>query len=99
MTYISNWWRKTMSEKTTLIEFPCDFSIKIIGNNNILFIEQILLITAKHFPEHDEQTVEKNLSKNKNYLSLTVTVHVLNQTMLDNFYREISSHPEVKMVL
>ncbi|TAL65151.1 MAG: DUF493 domain-containing protein [Legionella sp.] len=85
--------------ETTLIEFPCDFPIKIIGVNSPLFIEQIKAIATKHFPTITDKSISQQPSKNSNFISLRVTVHAKNQAMLDDFYREVSKHPEVKMVL
>ena len=86
-------------EKTTLIEFPCYFPIKIIGNNSTVFIEEIREITVTHFPNTTEDALTLKMSKDSNYLAITVTVYAENQDMLDAFYRAITQHPEVKMVL
>lgn len=85
--------------KQTLIEFPCYFPIKIIGNNSSVFIEEIRQITVTHFPNMNEDALTHKLSKDSNYLAITVTVFAENQDILDAFYREITQHPEVKMVL
>ncbi|PWY54897.1 hypothetical protein DGG96_14870 [Legionella qingyii] len=86
-------------EKTTLIEFPCYFPIKIIGNNSTVFLEEIREITVTHFPNIAEDALTHKMSKDSNYLAITVTVYAENQEILDTFYRAITQHPEVKMVL
>ncbi|WP_454783812.1 HP0495 family protein [Legionella sp. WA2024007413] len=86
-------------EKTTLIEFPCDFPIKIIGTNSTVFLEEIREITFTHFPDITEDALTHKMSKDSNYLAITVTVYARNQEMLDTFYRAITQHPDVKMVL
>ncbi|HHT0591685.1 TPA: YbeD family protein [Legionella anisa] len=85
--------------KTTLIEFPCHFPVKIIGNNSPVFLEEIRQITVTHFPHIEEDAMTHKMSKDSNYLAITVTVFAENQDMLDAFYRAITLHPEVKMVL
>lgn len=85
--------------RTTLIEFPCYFPIKIIGNNSSVFLEEIRQITVTHFPNVEEDALTHKTSKDSNYLAITVTVFAENQDMLDAFYRAITQHPEVKMVL
>lgn len=85
--------------KTTLIEFPCHFPIKIIGPNSETFPKEIKEIILKHFPEFADESLTKQASKQGNFLSFTATVMAENQAMLDDFYRELSKHPEVKMVL
>ena len=85
--------------KTTLIEFPCHFPIKIMGNNTPKFLEEIREITLKHFPNIEHEKITHKPSKGNNYLAITVTVFAENQEMLDAFYQEITKHPDIKMVL
>lgn len=85
--------------KTTLIEFPCYFPIKIIGNNSPVFLEEIRQIAVTHFPDIKEDALTHKMSKDSNYLAITITVFAENQDMLDAFYRAVTQHPEVKMVL
>lgn len=85
--------------KTTLIEFPCLFPIKIIGINSQKFIDEIKQSTINHFPNFKEEHFSQKLSDKNNYLAITVTVLAENQTMLDDFYREITKNEQVKMVL
>lgn len=85
--------------KTTLIEFPCHFPIKIIGPNSETFSKEIKEIIRKHFPEFSYESLTQQASKQGNFISFTATVLAENQAMLDDFYRELSKHPEVKMVL
>lgn len=88
-----------MTTKKTLIEFPCNFPIKIIGNNSLEFLQEIKLIAIKHFPMLKSDDLIHKTSQNSSYLSITVTVFAENQLMLDEFYREVTRHPDVKMVL
>lgn len=88
-----------MMNDTTLIEFPCDFPVKIIGTNSSVFLNDVKAITLKHFPNTNDQAIKVQLSKNNNFLSITATVHVQNQAELDDYYRELTQHPDIKMVL
>ena len=85
--------------KTSLIEFPCHFPVKIMGINSPTFLEEIREITLKHFPNIEQEKITHKMSKGNNYLAITVTVYAENQEMLDGFYRAITQHPEIKMVL
>ena len=85
--------------KTTLIEFPCDFPVKIMGKNTPTFLEEINKIILKHFPSIEQEKITHKMSKENNFLAITVTVFAENQEMLDAFYRDITQHPEIKMVL
>lgn len=85
--------------KESLIEFPCNFPIKIVGDNSDVFIEEIKNIVLSHFPDFSDESMTHKPSAQNNYLAITVTVLALNKDMLDAFYTEVSSHPLVKMVL
>ena len=88
-----------MSQEETLIQFPCDFKIKIIGKNLPQFEGEIVSIVRKHFPQMSETAIRSNTSQNQSYLAITATVYAKNKPELDQLYQELSSHPDVQMVL
>jgi putative lipoic acid-binding regulatory protein len=81
------------------LQFPCDFPVKIMGAATAEFSATVLAIVVRHAPEFDLQTIESRPSRAGNYLSLTCTVRAVSQTQLDALYRELSSHPLVKVAL
>ncbi len=83
----------------TLIEFPCDFPIKVMGLAQEGFVQAIADVVLKHAPDFDAATMEMRPSKAGNYLSLTCTVHATSKAQLDALYRALTSHPLVKVVL
>ena len=83
----------------TLLEFPCDFPIKVMGAAREGFAQAIAEVVRKHAPDFDAATMEMRPSKAGNYLSLTCTIRALSQAQLDALYRELTSHPLVKIVL
>ncbi|NWF36030.1 DUF493 domain-containing protein [Mariprofundus sp. KV] len=87
-----------MSEET-LLEFPCRFPIKVMGDNSADFENEIVMIVRKHVTQLGEAAVRSKPSKTGKYLSVTVTFTAESKAQLDNLYREINSHPQVKMVL
>jgi len=88
-----------MDENTTLMEFPCDFQIKIIGVHTPLFESEITAIVRKHFPATADSAINSKPSQKGNYLAISVTVHALDQKSLDALYMELTKHPDIKMVL
>lgn len=88
----------TMNQDS-LIEFPCLFPVKIVGVNSDTYVDEIKQIVIKHFPGFTDKDMTFNPSKNNNYLAITATVFAENKDMLDAFYRELSTHPAIKMVL
>jgi putative lipoic acid-binding regulatory protein len=85
--------------RETLIEFPCDFPLKIMGATDAGFAQAIVEVVLKHAPEFDPASVEMRPSKAGNYLSLTCTIRAVSQAQLDALYRELTAHPMIQVVL
>ena len=89
-----------MSEpRPSLLEFPCDFPLKIMGNNHPEMATAIASVVIIHAADFDEASIELRESSKGNYLSLTCTVRATSQAQLDELYRALTSHPMVKVVL
>lgn len=86
-------------EQASLIPFPCPFIIKIMGVNSSQLQMEIQEMAKKHFPPYDKGSMVMKESAQGNYMSITLTIFAENKQMLDDFYREASSHPDIKMVL
>jgi len=86
-------------EQETLMTFPCSFPFKVMGLNTSTFEESMLQIIKKHIPSLDASNKYQKPSKNGKYIALTVTFIADSKEQLDNLYREITAHPEVRMVL
>lgn len=83
----------------SIIEFPCYFPIKIIGNNSESFLSDIKTIIDPFVIQPHQPEFSTKTSKNQLYLSITVTIYVENQLALDSIYRAVTQHPDIKMVL
>jgi putative lipoic acid-binding regulatory protein len=85
--------------KDSLIEYPCDFPIKIFGEAQPGFAQAISTVVLVHAPDFDAASIEMRSSSNAKYISLTCTIRATSREQLDSLYRDLSSHPMVKMVL
>jgi putative lipoic acid-binding regulatory protein len=85
--------------KKSLIEYPSDFPIKIMGPMHDSFAQTMLEVVLQHDPEFKSDKMEMRPSSSGNYLSVTVTVRATSREQLDNLYRALSGHPMVKVVL
>lgn len=85
--------------RQTLIEFPCDFPLKIMGHRVDAFAQTIAEVVLIHAPDFDPATMEMRPSSKGTYLSVTCTVRATSQAQLDELYRALTSHPLVKVVL
>jgi putative lipoic acid-binding regulatory protein len=83
----------------TLLEFPCDFPIKIMGERRDEFAQRIVELVLRHAPDFKADTVEMRTSSSGKYLSITCTVRATSKDQLDALYREVTAHPWVKMAL
>jgi uncharacterized protein len=89
----------TEPERGSLIEFPCDFPLKVMGARVEGFAQAVVEVVLTHAPDFDAASVEMRPSSKGNYLSLTCTVRAVSQAQLDALYCELSAHPMVKIVL
>jgi putative lipoic acid-binding regulatory protein len=87
------------SYKDTLLEFPCDFPLKIMGKADESLAQVVLEIVTLHAPDFDAASMEMRASSGGNYVSLTCTVIARSKPQLDALYTDLSGHPMVKVVL
>jgi uncharacterized protein len=83
----------------TLIEFPCHFPIKVIGEVHNEFTSTVIEIIKQKNRKFDPSTIEMKGSSEGRYISLTCFVYVTSKPELDDIYRSLSSHPMIKVVL
>lgn len=87
------------SPTASLIEYPCEFPVKIFGKQHAGFAQAVLEVVSKHDPEFVAGSMEMRASKNARYISLTCTINAISRVQLDALYQELCDHPLVTMVL
>lgn len=87
------------NEAPPLIDFPCDFPIKVMGETQDTFAQTIIDLIQTKEPTFNASKIEMRASSAGKYISLTCTVHVNSRAQLDDIYRLITAHPLVKFVL
>jgi len=83
----------------SLVEYPCEFPLKIFGLQQAGFAQAVLEVVSKHDPGFVAATMGMRASKNARYVSLTCTVHATSREQLDALYQDLCDHPLVVMVL
>ena len=83
----------------SLVEFPCHFPIKIIGEAHQDFIQIITKLLKKHVHDFINKNIESKMSSEGKFISLTCTIYVTSKQQLDLIYKDLSSHPMTKFVL
>lgn len=89
----------TDPRKDSLIEYPSQFPIKVMGAKVDGFVHAITQIAERFDPTFDAAGIELRDSKGGNYLGVTITITATSREQLDELYRTLSSHPMVKVVL
>jgi putative lipoic acid-binding regulatory protein len=88
------------SRKESLIEYPSQFPIKVMGVKVDGFVHAITHIAEQFDPSFDPAcALELRESSGGKYLGLTITITATSREQLDEIYRTLTSHPMVKVVL
>lgn len=83
----------------SLIEYPCEFPIKVMGAAHPDFAQTLTDIVLQFDPQFDPATVEMRPSRSGNYMGLTFRVNATSREQLDNLYKALHGHPMVSVVL
>lgn len=83
----------------SLIDYPSDFPIKVVGRREPRLVQSIVDVVRKHAPDFDPASVEMRTSKNNTYLSITCVIRATSRAQLDALYQDLCDHPAVVWVL
>ncbi len=83
----------------TLLVFPCDFPLKVMGRHNDEFRSVALGIVRKHVAAAEVLGIEERPSKDGKYLGLTYNLRAQSKAQLDALYVELTSCEKVLIVL
>jgi putative lipoic acid-binding regulatory protein len=83
----------------SLLEFPCEFPIKMMGRDDDGFRRIALEVIERHAGPIESHAIRESSSSQGNFLSITVTIMATSQQQLDNIYRDLSEHELVLVAL
>ncbi len=83
----------------SLIEYPCDFPVKVIGQRHPDFVNTMVRLAQDFDPEFGVHKVELRASKTEKYLGITLIVRATSRAQLDGLYLALTGHPMVKVAL
>ena len=81
------------------IEFPCDYPIKIIGDQSPHMSTEVVRIVQRHAPEVDESAVDVMNSRKGNFCSVRITIVATGESQLRTLHADLMAHPAVRLVL
>ncbi len=88
-----------MSEEETLLEFPCDFSVKAMGKAEPDFEAHVVALVRAHVPQNVNITARTAASKKGNYYSVSATFQAESKLQLDRIYQTLTDDKRVLMSL
>lgn len=87
-----------MTDRETLLEFPCQFPIKAIGRGED-FEERIYELINPHAPELDKAELTSRPSGKGNFIAVTIMITATSQAQIDAIYHELTACEQVIMAL
>jgi putative lipoic acid-binding regulatory protein len=87
------------SDQDTIMKFPCQFPIKVMGMASDDFDTMVDEIIKKHVTELPKDAAKSRLSQEGNYVAVTVTIEAESRQQLDNIYLDLTEHKKVLMAL
>ncbi|HEX5787711.1 MAG TPA: DUF493 domain-containing protein [Woeseiaceae bacterium] len=86
-------------DQDTLLEFPCEFPVKMMGRDTPEFRANVLALVELHTGPLEPERIQVAQSRNGRFVSVTVTVNAESKEQLDAIYRELTAHDDVLMAL
>lgn len=85
--------------RSSLLQFPCHFPLKVIGQNKEEFEIQVMRIIQKHVIEADTAQCRRRLSAGHKYLALTISFMAQSQEQVEAIYQELTGLESVLVTL
>ena len=87
------------SNDETLLEFPCQFPIKMMGRDGDSFRQVAVSLVEEHVGEIPASAVSQSTSRKGNFVSITVTIEAESQAQLDRIYQALTDHEDILVAL
>ncbi len=80
-------------------EFPCDFVIKVIGDNDDAFVASVIQVSVNVLGRDSEPNVDTRESSGGKHISVTLTVAVTQAVEVVEIYTRLHKLEGVKFLL
>lgn len=88
-----------MDEKKQLLEFPCEFPVKVMGHASETFQAEVTEVLSRHVPDEDQAGLSTLGSSAGRFVSITLVIRARSRDQLDALYRELNDLDSVLMTL
>jgi uncharacterized protein len=88
-----------MSESDSLLQFPTDYPIKVVGRPSPEFRARIHAVILKHVPNVETDRISERLSENGNFLSISYSVRAESREQITALATELAATEGVIMVI
>ncbi len=90
---------KSKKPNETLMTFPCQFPLKVMGTQGVVLEDFIKTVLHNHVKDSHNITYNTRDSSDGNYISITAMFTAESKAQLDKIYQAINHNKHVKMVL
>lgn len=88
-----------MTDESHRIVFPCDYPVKIVGENRDAFAATVIELTRRHAPEITDEHVQVRASRAGNYCAVTITIRATGEPQLRELHATLKTCSLVRLVL
>lgn len=89
----------TAPKEEKLLDFPCDFPIKMMGREQPEFRDAAVALIERHTGKIRSDAIRTALSRNGNFLSVAIMIKAQSQQQLDDIYSDLTEHEEILVAL
>ena len=86
-------------DEDQLMHFPCDFALKVMGENQNNYPAYVLSVCQQHVDDVTQSCVHTRPSSSGKYIAVTVQLLATSRKQLDDLYIELNNHRQTKMAL
>ena len=85
--------------KESLLEFPCQFPIKMMGRSSDDFRSIAVALVEKHTGKVTSSAIRSAPSSNGKFVSITVDIEAQSQAQLDAIYHDLTASQDILVAL
>lgn len=84
-------------DPTPELNFPCEYPIKVIGQDEPDFFSFVVDLVTRHAPEVMPYEFSTNHSSGGKYLSVSITIIAQSREQVNALYKEMGEHKRIKI--